>query len=40
VGYSRSIGGGNEIRITAQWVNVEWIEAAAGPAFRPKVVVY
>lgn len=29
VGYSRSIGGSNEIRITAQWVNVEWIEAAA-----------
>ena len=30
VGYSRSIGGSNEIRITAQWVNVEWIEAAVG----------
>jgi hypothetical protein len=29
VGYSRSIGGSNEIRITAQWVNVEWIEMAA-----------
>jgi hypothetical protein len=40
VGYSRSIGGANEIRITAQWVNVEWIEAAAAPAFRPKVIVY
>jgi hypothetical protein len=40
VGYSRSIGGSNEIRITAQWVNVEWIEAAAAPTFRPKVVVY
>jgi hypothetical protein len=40
VGYSRSIGGSNEIRITAQWVNVEWIEAAAAPAFRPKVIVY
>jgi hypothetical protein len=40
LGYSRSIGGANEIRITAQWVNVEWIEAAAAPAFRPKVIVY
>lgn len=40
VGYSRSIGGSNEIRITAQWVNVEWIEAVAAPPFRPKVVVY
>jgi hypothetical protein len=40
IGYQRNHGGGNEDRITAQWVNVEWIEAAAAPAFRPKVVVY
>ncbi len=40
VGYSRSQGGSNTSRITAQWVNVEWTEAVAAPAFRPKVVVY
>lgn len=27
VGYQRNHGGGNEERITAQWVNVEWIES-------------
>ena len=32
VGYQRNHGGSNEDRITAQWVNVEWIEAAAAPA--------
>jgi len=27
IGYQRNHGGGNEDRITAQWVNVEWIES-------------
>lgn len=39
IGYKGNEGN-NLKRITAQWVNVEWIEAAAAPAFRPKVVVY
>jgi hypothetical protein len=38
VGYQRNHGGGNEDRITAQWVNVEWTESAAAPDPLPPLL--